>query len=44
MKKIIKDNKLIIIVEPKTIHLDLPKGVNNYLKHEIDYVIKHNDF
>ena len=35
--------RLVIIAEPKTIHFDLPKDVGDNLKHEIDFVIKHNE-
>ena len=34
--------RLVIIAEPKTIHFDLPKDVGDNLKHEIDFIIKHN--
>ena len=27
----------------KTVHFDLPKDVGNNLKHEIDFIIKHNE-
>ena len=40
---IIKDNKLVIIIEPKTIHFDLPKVTGNNLKYEINFTIKHNE-
>ena len=40
MGVIIKD-KLKIITEPKAIHFDLPKNVDNNSKHEIDFIIKH---
>ena len=39
----IRGNKLTITAEPKTIHFDLSKDVDNSLKHEIDSVIKHNE-
>ena len=42
MRVYIDENKLVIIAVPKTIHFDLPRDVVNYLKHEIDYIIKHN--
>ena len=43
MGVIVKDNKLVIITEPKTIHhFDLPEKVDNKLNHEIDFIIKHN--
>ena len=40
----IEDNKFVIITENKTFHFDLPRGVDNNLKHEIDSIIKHNKF
>ena len=43
MRVIIKDSKLILLTERKFIHFDLPKDVSNNLKHEIDYIIKHNE-
>ena len=43
MGVIIKD-KLEIIKEPKTNHFDQTKDVNNSLKHEVDLIIKHNEF
>ena len=36
----IKDNKLVIITEPKTIYYELSKDVDNNLKHEIEHGIK----
>ena len=39
----IDSNKLVIITEPKAIHFDLSKDVDNNLKHEIDFIIKHNE-
>ena len=42
MGVIIKDNKLVIITEPETIHFELSKKVGNNLKQEIDLIIKHN--
>ena len=44
MRVIIKDNKLAIITEPKTICFRLPKDIDNSLKHETDVFIKHNAF
>ena len=29
----IEDNKLAILTEPKTLHIGIPKGVGNNLKH-----------
>ena len=39
-----KDN-MVVIREPKTFHLnfDLPKDVDKNLKHETEFIIKHND-
>ena len=42
MEVIIKDNKLIIITEPKIIHFHLPKMVGNKLKDKSHVIIKHN--
>ena len=42
MEVIIKDKKLVIITEPKSIHSDLPKDVGNNLKHKFDFVTKHD--
>ena len=39
----IADNKLVSTTEPKTIHLDLHKDVDNNLKNETDSNIKHNE-
>ena len=44
MRVIIKDKKLVIITEPKTTYFDLPKKVDNILKHEIDFIIKYKWF
>ena len=44
MDVIIEDNKPVIITELNTIRFDLPKDVNKNLKHEIDFIIKHNEF
>ena len=44
MRVHIEDNKLVIIAEPKTFHFDLPKDVDKNLEHEIDFIIKHNEF
>ena len=41
---VIKDNKLVITTEPKTIHFDLSKDVDNNLKHEINFIIKNKKF
>ena len=35
----IGNKKRVIITEPKTIHFDLSKDVDNKLEHEIDYII-----
>ena len=37
------ENKLAITTEPITIHFDLPKNVDNNLKHETESIIKHNE-
>ena len=44
MEEFIKDNKLVIIAEPKTIYFDLPVDVDNNLKYQIDFIIKYNEF
>ena len=44
MGVIINDNKLVIITEPKTIHFSFSKKIDNFLKHEINLIIKHNEF
>ena len=44
MRVTIKDYKLAIITEPKTIHFDLSKDVDNILKHEINFIIKQKEF
>ena len=36
-------NKLVITAKPKVFCSDLPKDVENNLKHEIEFIIKHND-
>ena len=38
----IEDNKPVIRIKPKTIRFDLSKDVDNNLKYEIDFIIKHN--
>ena len=40
----IKDNKLVTITELKSSHFHLPKDVDNNLKHEIDCIIKYDEF
>ena len=40
----IGSNRLVITIEPITIHSDLPKDVEKILKYETDSIIKHNDF
>ena len=40
----IEDSMLVIITEPKIIRFDLLKDVSNNLKHEIDSIIKHNEY
>ena len=44
MGVVIKENKLVIIREPKTNNFDLLKDVNTNLKHEINFIIKDNKF
>ena len=39
MEVIIKDNKLLVITELKTIHFVLFKNGGNNMKHEIDFII-----
>ena len=34
---IIRENKLVIIAEPKTIHFDIPKIIDNNMMHESDW-------
>ena len=41
---IIKDNKLVIITEPKTINFDFPNDCSNNVKQEIDFIIKRKGF
>ena len=36
-------NEFVIITEPKTIHFDLSKAVDNNLKYETVFIIKHNE-
>ena len=38
------DNKFVIITETKTIPCNLTKKVDNSLKREINFIIKHNRF
>ena len=44
MGVVIKENKLVIIREPKSNHFDLLKDVNTNLMHEINFIIKDNKF
>ena len=44
IRVITKDNKSVIITHSKTIHFDLPEDAKNNLKHEIDFVLRHNNF
>lgn len=44
VRVIIKDNKVLMITERKTIHFELTKDIGNNLNHEIDYIIKDNDY
>ena len=39
----IKDNKLVIIAQPKSINFNLSKYVDSYLKYKKDFFIKHNE-
>ena len=41
---IIEENKLVVITEQKAIYFDLPKKVDNSLKHKIDFITKDNEF
>lgn len=41
---IINENKLLLIAESKAIRFDLPKDVGKNLRHEIDFILKHNEF
>ena len=41
---IIKNNELVIITEPKPFFFYLSKKVDNNLKHDIDFITKHNEF
>ena len=40
---IIKDNKLVMITEPKTICFDMPRDVDSNLKNEINFIVRQND-
>ena len=44
MEVYIDGNKLVLFIEPKIICFNLTKKVDNSLKHEIDCLIKHNEF
>ena len=37
-------DKFVIIAVPNTIHLDLSKRTDTNMKHEIDYIIKDNEY
>ena len=37
-------DKFVIIAVPNTIHFDLPKRIDTNMKHEIDYIIKDNEY
>ena len=39
----IGENKLVIATEPKAFYFDLPTNVDINLKHEIYFIIKHNE-
>ena len=38
------DKKLLITTVLRALHFDLPKGADNNLKHEIDFIKKSNQF
>ena len=44
MAVIITYKWLVIKTEPKVTQFDLPKYVNNSLKHKNYFIIKHNEF
>ena len=39
----LNDNKLVIITGTKTFYLDLPKNFHKNFKHEIDFIVTHNE-
>ena len=39
----IGENKLVITTEPKTFHFDLTNDIDNNLRHEIYFIINHNE-
>ena len=43
MSVYIDDNKLVIMTEPKTIHFNMTKNVDNNLKHGTDDIRKCNE-
>ena len=43
MRVIIKDNQFVIIIKPKPIYFGLFRKVDNNLKPEIDFSVKHNE-
>ena len=42
MGEIIKDYCLVIITEPNSIYFDLPKKLDNKLKHKVHFIAKHD--
>ena len=38
------DRLCLIITEPKTFHFDLPKNIDENLKHENDFILEYNKF
>ena len=44
MEVYIDSIKLLIISEPKSLHFDLSKDVDNNFNYEIESIIKHNEF
>ena len=41
---IVQENKFVVITQPKVFHFDLLGKADNNLKHEIDFITKHNEF
>ena len=39
-----KETKLVMATESKTVHFDLPKDDGISLKHEIDFIVTCNEF
>ena len=44
MEVMINVNKVVMMIEPKTIHFNSSEKVDNSLKHKIHFVIQHNKF